>query len=95
MQHIHCTRVVKPEKVPWPDARSHHGSCVLASPLTGHKNTHILSTGGEGISAESLNDVWIGEYNKERTTWKQVCASFTIINQIVMVHNRLIYLSND
>ena len=76
MQHVTCTRV-KPEMVPWPCARSNQPSCVLASPLvTGHRNTYILCTGGDGCDRESVNDVWIGECNTctERLKWKQVCA---------------------
>ena len=79
---MHYTRVVKPAgEVPWPIERSHQAVCVLASPLTGHKNAHILAVGGERknwdmhskVTGETLNDAWIGEYSKERIiSWKQV-----------------------
>ena len=104
MQQVHCTRVVKPAgEVPWPIERSHQASCVLANPLTGHKNTHILSVGGEKNSwdkqskctGETLSDVWIGEYSKDRkTTWKQVRTPCTIYNTINNTHYcRSLFLS--
>ena len=78
-------------EVTWPIERSHQAACVLPSPLTGHKNAHILAVGGERKnwdkqSGETLNDAWIGEYSKKGTiTWKQVQNNYNMNDEHIII----------